>query len=125
MITKCNDRIEEVKKDIHNVLTQWYSKLDALLKGCLQQIVTDMFSAGLVTQTTKKEPNVEKVMSDFMTGMEFITDCQELVEYCKLFLCTLDQQGGPFKRAANKIAEEWTTNVKKRELNVNLQFNIG
>ena len=83
-----------------------------------------MFFTNLVSQNTKKDPNVEKVMSDFISGMDFISDCQELGEYCKSFLWTLDQQGGPFKRAADKIAQEWTNNIK-RELNVNLQFKIG
>ena len=115
--------IEKVKKEIQKVLKQCYSKLDTLLKDSLQQIATDMFSDGLVTRTTQNEPNVSKVMSEFMSGMEFISDSQELVEYCKLFLHILARQGGPFKRAADKIAQEWTTNIKT-VLSVNLEFNI-
>ena len=115
--------VEKVKKEIQKVLKQCFSKLDILLRESLQQIATDMFSAGLVTQTTQNEPNVSKVMKEFTSGMEFISDCQELVEYCKLFLRILAQQGGPFKRAADKIAQEWTTNIEK-VLKVNLEFNI-
>ena len=115
--------VGKVKKEIQKVLKQCYSKLDILLRESLQQIATDMFSDGLVTQTTQNEPNVSKVMNEFTSGMDFISDCQELVEYCKLFLRILAQQGGPFKRAADKIAQEWTTNIE-RELSMNLEFNI-
>ena len=115
--------VGKVKKEIQKVLKQCYSKLDILLRESLQQIATDMFSDGLVTQTTQNEPNVSKVMNEFMSGMEFISDCQELVEYCKLFLRILAKQGGPFKKAANKIAQEWTTNIE-RELSLNLEFSI-
>ena len=97
--------------------------LEDLLKGCLQEITTDMFSKDLVSQSTKNEPSVAKVMNEFMSGMNFISDCLELVEYCKLFLSVLTRQGGPLKRAANKIAQEWTINIEK-ELGVNLEFNI-
>ena len=115
--------VEKVKKEIQKVLKRWYSKLDILLRESLQQIATDMFSVGLVSQTTLNELNVLKVMNEFTLGMEFISDCQELVEYCKLFLRILAQQGGPFQRAANKIAQEWTTNIE-RVLSMNLEFNI-
>ena len=115
--------VEKVKKEIQKVLKQFYSKLDILLRESLQQIATDMFSDGLVSQTTQNEPNVSKVMNEFRSGMEFISDCQELVEYCKLFLSILARQGGPFKRAADKIAQEWTTNIE-RAMGVNLEFSI-
>ena len=115
--------VEKVKKEIQKVLKKCYSKLDILLRECLHQIATDMFSVGLVSQTTLNEPNVSKVMSEFTSGMEFISDCHELVEYCRLFLRILCQHGGPFKRAADRMAQEWTTNIE-RVLSMNLEFNI-
>ena len=124
MIT--SDKVEEVdkvKKVIQKVLKKYFSNLEILLNECLQEIATAMFSNDLVSQNIKKEPNVAKMMSQFTSGMNFISDCNELVEYCKLFLSILAQQGGPFKRASDKIAQEWTTNIEK-ELGVNLEFNI-
>ena len=115
--------VEKVKKEIQKVLKQWSSNLHLLLKECLQDIVTDMFSEDLVSQNAKNEPNAEKVMNEFKLGMNTICDCQELIKYCKLFLSILARQGGPFKRAADKIAQEWTTNIE-RELSMNLEFNI-
>ena len=122
MITSDNDEeVDKVKKVIQKVLKQCSSNLHLLLKECLQDIVTDMFSEDLVSQNTKNEPNAEKVMNEFKLGMNFICDCQELIKYCKLFLSILARQGGPFKRAADKIAQEWTTNIE-RELGVNWNF---
>ena len=122
MITRDKDEeVDKVKKVIQKVLKQCSSNLHLLLNECLQDIVTDMFSEDLVSQNTKNEPNAEKVMNEFKLGMNFICDFQELVKYCKLFISILTRQGGPFKRAADKIAQEWTTNVE-RELGVNLNF---
>ena len=117
------DEVDKVKKVIQDVLKNYYSKLETLLNERLHEIATDMFSNDLVSQNTKNEPNVAKVMSEFTLGMDFIIECQELVEYCKLFLYILAQQGGPFKRAADKLAQEWTTNIEKK-LCLNLEFNI-
>ena len=105
--------IEKVKKEIQKVLKRFSAKLEIFLKEYLQQITTDMFYNDLVSQTTKNEPSLAKVMIQFMAGMNFINDCQELVEYCKLFLCILAQQGDLFKRAANTIVQEWTTTVER------------
>ena len=123
MISSDTVEVDKVKKVIQKVLRKYYSKLETLLNEGLKEIAVNMFSNNLVSRCTKKEPSVGKMMSEFTSGMDFISDCQELVQYCKLFLSILSEQGGPFKRAADKLAQEWTVNIKK-EVSVNLEFNI-
>ena len=80
-----------------------------------------MYSHSLISETTKDTANFNDMMREFKSGMDFIRDGHKLVKHCQLFLQSLVKQGGPHKRAASSIAEEWTTNIKEK-LNINIDF---
>ena len=118
-----SDNVKEVRKIIQDVLTDQYSALDGLLKAALKSVAIEMYSHRLISETTKDTANFNDIMREFMSGMDFISDGQELVKYCELFLQSLVKQKGPYKRAASGIAEKWTTNIKER-LDINVKFHI-
>ena len=118
-----SDKVKEVRKIIDDVLTKQHSALDDLLKAALKSVAIEMYSYGLISETTKDTANFNDIMREFKSGMNFIYDGQELVKYCELFLQSLVKQKGPYKRAASGIAQEWTTNIKER-LDVNIKFYI-
>ena len=115
------DEVNEVRKIIQDVLTKCYSALDGLLKASIKSFAVDMYSRGLISEPTKDVANFNDVMREFKSGMNFIRDGQKLVEHCQLFLQSLAKQRGPYKLAADSIAEEWTTNINKN-LNINVEF---
>ena len=82
-----------------------------------------MYSHGLISETTKDTANFNDMMREFKSGMDFIRDGHKLLKHCHLFLQSLVKQGGPHKRAASSIAEEWTDNIKEK-LNINIEFDI-
>ena len=118
-----SDKVKEVRKIIDDVLTKQHSALDGLLKAALKSVAIEMYSHGLISETTKDTANFNDIMREFKSAMNFIYDGQELVKYCELFLQSLVKQKGPYKRAASGIAQEWTTNIKER-LDVNIKFYI-
>ena len=117
------DEVKEVRKIIQDVLIEQYSALDDLTKGSLKSIAADMYSHGLISETTKDTPNFNEMMREFKSSMNFICDGQKLVKCCQLFLQSLVKQGDPHKNAASIIAEEWTANIKEK-LNINIKFDI-
>ena len=116
------DKVEEVRKIIQDILTKRYSALDDLLKASIKSFAVDMYSHGLISETTKDTANFNDMMREFKSGMDFIRD-HKLVKHCQLFLQSLAKQGGPLKDAASSIAEEWTDNINKK-LNLYIAFDI-
>ena len=117
------DEVKEVKKIIQDVLTKSHADLDGLLKASIKSFAVDMYSHGLITESTKDAANFNDMMREFKSAMGFIRDGQKLVKHCRLFLQSLNKQGGPLKDAASSIAEEWTDNINKK-LNINVEFDI-
>ena len=116
-----NDDVKKVRKIIERILTQWYSDLSELFSTSLQQIATDMFSHGIISQNVRTAPAFMEMMQEFQSGMKFIRDGQRLVNHCQIFLQILVKQGGPHKQAAISIAEDWIATIK-RELDINIKF---
>ena len=118
-----DDKVNEVRKIIQDVLTKYHADLDDLLKASIKSIAVDMYSHGLISGPTKDAANFNDMMREFKSGMSFIHDGQKLVKRCQLFLQSLAKQEGPQKDAASSIAEEWTDNINKK-LNINIEFHI-
>ena len=118
-----SDKVKEVRKIIQDVLTEQYSALDDLLKTALKSVAIEMYSHGLISETTKDTANFDDIMREFKSGMNFISDRQKFVKRCQLFLQSLAKQEGPYRDAANCIAEEWTANIKEK-LDINIKFDI-
>ena len=115
------DKVKEVRKIIQDVLTKYNTALNGLLKTPIKSFAVDMYSHDLISKPTKDAANFNDIIREFKSGMNFIHDGQKLVKHCQLFLQSLAKQGGPYKRAASYIAEEWTENVNK---NLNIEFDI-
>ena len=118
------DEVKEVRKIVQDVLIQYCTALDGLLKASIQSFATVMYSQGLISGRTKHAANFNDIMAEFKSGLTFIHDGQRLTKQCQLFLQSLAKQGGgPYKRAAHSIGEEWTDTIKEK-LNINIEFDI-
>ena len=118
-----SDKVKGVKKIVLNVLKENYPALTKLLKVSLESFATEMYSCGLISETIKSGANFNDMMSEFQVVTDFIHNGQELVKHCELFLQCLAKQGIPHKRAANYIAEKWTSNIKEK-IYININFDI-
>ena len=117
-----SDVAKKFKRIIADVLQQAFFHLNGLLKASLKLFAADMYSHGLISEATKDTANFHDIMREFKSGMYFKRG-QKLVQYCKLFLQSLDNQGGQCKDAANYIAEEWNASIKEK-LDITIEFDI-
>ena len=78
-----------------------------------------MFASHLLTKETREKLLYSEIMSEVISGMNFLHDLDKLKKHCELFLQSLAQQDGPLKNAANSIAEAWTINIREK---MNIKF---
>ena len=105
------------------VLDGCYESLRLALRFCLQDVSKDMFSKGLISESTMTLPNYDTVISEFKTGMKEKQDTPQLEKYCQLFLTCLSSQSGPAEAVAEDLAEQWKEEVQK-ELNISLSLDV-
>ena len=117
------EKVKRVRRILQNVLKENYPALRKLLKVSLESFATEMHCHDLISETTKNAANFNDMMSEFEAVMDLIDNGQELVEHCEQFLQSLAKQGKPHKRAANCIAEKWTSNIKEK-MDLNVKFDI-
>ena len=108
------DEVKEVRKIIQDILTEQYSVLDDLLKPSLKSVAANMFASHLLTKETREKLLYSDIMSEVISGMNFLHDLDKLKKHCDLFLQSLAKQDGPLKNAANSIAEAWTINIREK-----------
>ena len=112
-----------ITKVLLKVLDDCYESLSLALRFCLEDVAKDMFSKGLISESTMISPNYDTVISEFKTGMKEKEDTPQLEKYCRLFLTCLSCQGGPAEAGAEDLAEQWKEEVQ-RELNISLSLDV-
>ena len=111
-----------ITKVLLKVLDDCYD-LSLALRFCLEDVAKDMFSKGLISESTMTSPNYDAVISEFRAGMEAKEDTPQLENYCRLFLTCLSSQGGPAEAVAEDLAEQWKDEVQKG-LNISLLLDV-
>ena len=109
-------------KILEQVLADNYVSLHDVFQESIGAISNELFQAGIITNGVQKSPSYDKIISQFVGGMKFISTQKELEEYCKVFIKALTNVGGPFTRAAQTVKEKWIDTVKQ-ELGIALQLN--
>ena len=112
-----------ITKVLLKVLDDCYKSLSLALRFCLEDVAKDMFSKGLISESTMTSPNYDTVISEFKTGMKEKENIPQLEDHCRLFLTCLSSQGGPAEAVAEELAEQWKEEVQK-ELNISLSLDV-
>ena len=112
-----------ITKVLLKVLDDCYESLSLALCFCLEDVAKDMFSKGLISESTMTSPNYDTVINEFKTVMKEKEDTPQLEKYCRLFLTCLSRQGGPAEAGAEDLAEQWKEEVQ-RELNISLSLDV-
>ena len=112
-----------ITKVLLKVLDDCYESLRLALRFCLEDVAEDMFSKGLISESTMTSPNYDTVISEVKTGMKEKEDTPQLEKHCQLFLTCLSSQGGPAEAVAEELAEQWKDEVQK-ELNISLSLDV-
>ena len=105
---------DKVHKVLKSVLTTHFADLSNQLSRCLPQISTAMYSKRLISESVRKSPTIDSVVSEFESGMRLANNISKLQEHCQLFLQCFYSEGGPTKSAAQKLCQDWMEEVKKQ-----------
>lgn len=99
--------MEKLIQSMKDVLDRNYSQMRDCLKNCLSQVVIDMFSKDLVTEAVKDNPTYDAMIGEIKTSLQYCRDVKKLREHCESFLSCITKQGGPAKKAAERLVEDW------------------
>ena len=112
-----------ITKVLLKVLDDCYESLSFALRFCLEDVTKDMFSKGLISESTMTTQNYDTVITEFKTGMKEKQDTPQLEKHCQLFLACLSSQGGTAEAVAEELAEQWKAKVQK-VLNISLSLDV-
>ena len=106
------------------VLIRNYSNLSSLLwRHSLMDFATDMYSRGLISESSYRDPSFQKIMSEFESGMNFQRSVSKLEQYFQSFLESLSNQGGPVEHIAKALEQEWKEEVY-RQFGASLNWSV-
>ena len=100
------DKIQNVMK---NLLEEQHYPLQVVLKDCLPQVATEMFSKKLISQSVKDDPTFDKIIDEFVAGMKS-KDIHALQDHLKSFLQILSYQCPPACDTAIHLMSELSDN---------------
>ena len=107
---------------LQQILTDNHADLHDAFQESIGDISNRLLQAGIITRDVQKSNSYDKIISQFVGGMKFISTQKELEEYCKVFIKALTNVGGPVRRAAQMIKQKWIDTVKQ-VLGIELQLN--
>ena len=103
--------VDKVKKVINDVLITHDAKLTSL-KESLPDLARQLYSAHLITEEIRENPSMDKFISEFKAGLEFVSDVREIQEHCQMFLKSFIAVRGSYDKAAKYLRKKWIEAIK-------------
>ena len=110
VISCIKDEIEKNFADLKNVF-----------ENSLEEVSAELFSSGLITNATKKNPSFEAIISHFESVLPFKNTVPKIEQHCKKFFGVLCKVGGPFTDVADSLKENIMHRIRNK-LDLNLNF---
>ena len=113
--------MKQLRRVIDGVLVSSLADLCCLPKETLPLLATKLYSSGLINETVKNEPSMDRCISEFKASLLFQRSVSNIQMHCIKLLKSFIAVGGSFAAAANVLKEDLIEAVNN-ELNCN--FNI-
>ena len=113
--------MKSVIAELKKVLNSMQADLHDIFQMSIDSISNQLVQVDIITSDVQKSPSYDAIISQFVGGMKFISTQEELEDYCKVFITALANVGGPLRRAAQMLQQDWIEIVKK-QLGVDLQI---
>ena len=85
-----------------------YAKLFEILKSSVEDFAKRLFEAGLITKPAMLSKDYDKIVGEFLAGVEYMDSKTDLQEHCQMFVDALEGLGSVATRCAAKhLAKEW------------------
>ena len=113
----------ELIKLLQKVLQDHHQLLSQVLHFSLDSLAGDMFSKGLISESTKNSPTYDDIMNNFIARMNEQNNAAQLEEFCQLLLaCISKQNGASSQEVAKMLSKQWQE-VALKHCGISLSFN--
>ena len=102
-LTGTNVNTDEVIKLIKSVMVGYHTSLCSLWQDSVKTVADHLLEARIVTYDVQRNPTSDKILNSFFSGFAFLSELQQIEEYCVRFFNAFYAIGGPFIDAADKI----------------------
>ena len=92
-----------------------------LIQTSLPSVTREMYQAKIISEEVKDNPTADKILKEFINGMEWIKNQVSMEKRCKKFLDAFHIIGGTFILASETLTEEWLE-AAKQDMNITLSF---
>ena len=102
------DDVAVYKTSLVTTFNSQYAKLFETLKGSLEDFAKRLFEAGLITKPVMLSNDYDKIVGEFLAGIEYMDSKTDLQQHCQVFVDALEGLGSVATRcAAKNLAKEW------------------
>ena len=102
------DDVAAYKTSLVTTFNSQYAKLFETLKGSLEDFAKRLFEAHLITKPAMLSNNYDKIVGEFLAGIEYMDSKTDLQQHCQVFVDALEGLGSVATRcAAKNLAKEW------------------
>ena len=114
----------ELIKLLQKVLKDHRQLLSQVLHLSLDSLAGDIFSKGLISESTKNSPTYDAIMNDIIARMNEQNNAAQLEKFCQLLLtCISKQNGASSQEVAKMLSKQWQE-VALKHCSISLSFNI-
>ena len=85
----------------------------------LETFADSLYSVDVITDDLHDNPTYNKIEKQFTLYLECLSEKEEIEEHCRHFIQALMSVGGPMKRIAVRLRDEWIKEVNN-ELHIKL-----
>ena len=91
-----------------------YAKLADCLEGVVPTFAKKLYEKELISRPVMRSENYDKIVTEFLEGLQFVSSNESLNERCRLFIEVLCEMGGAtMKGAAQHLSSVWTEAAKE------------
>lgn len=102
------DDVAVYKTSLVTTFNSQYAKLFEILKGSLEDFAKRLFEAHLITKPVMLSNDYDKIVGEFLAGIEYMDSKADLQQHCQVFVDALEGLGSVATRcAAKNLAKEW------------------
>ena len=102
------DDVAAYKTSLVATFNSQYAKLFETLKGSLEDFAKKLFEAHLITKPVMLSNDYDKIVGEFLAGIEYMESKADLQQHCQVFVDALEGLGSVATRcAAKNLAKEW------------------
>ena len=106
---------------IKDEIDENFADLRTIFENSLEEVSAELFSSGLITNATKKNPSFKAIITDFNSVLPFKKTVPKIEQHCKKLFDVLHKVGGPFTDVADSLKENIMYRIRNK-LDLKLNF---